>query len=130
MIFTIHIIFFLGDFDDDEYYNELLFCYHALLFYDSDANDDGLFSFEEEHTFMNDFYEIYYINLSKFFTFIFFILEEILRLTLAFYICYLITFEVHAVNSSYVEDNYLTFIRLKAFFSINNQSKTKLIYKL
>jgi hypothetical protein len=41
------------------------------------------------------------------FTFIFFILEEILRICLGFYICYLIIFEVHSVNFSYVEDNYI-----------------------
>jgi hypothetical protein len=34
-------------------------------------------------------------------------LEEILRLSLGFYICYLIIFEVHSVNCSYVEDNYI-----------------------
>lgn len=44
-------------------------------------------------------------------TFIFFILEEILRLSLAFYICYLIIFEVHSVNCSYVEDNYFSSVR-------------------
>ena len=43
--------------------------------------------------------------------FIFFILEEILRLSLGFYICYLITFEVHSVNCSYVEDNYVRKLR-------------------
>jgi len=42
----------------------------------------------------------------------FFIVEEGGRLGLAFYICYLITFEVHAVNSSYKEDNYINFKKL------------------
>jgi hypothetical protein len=41
------------------------------------------------------------------FTFICFILEEILRICLGFYICYLIIFEVHSVNFSYLEDNYI-----------------------
>jgi hypothetical protein len=54
-----------------------------------------------------DLFYIYYVCWAKFFTFIFFILEEILRIALAFYICYLIIFEVHAVNCSYVEDNYI-----------------------
>jgi hypothetical protein len=53
-----------------------------------------------------DLYYIYFVIWAKLFTFIFFILEEILRLSLAFYICYLIIFEVHAVNCSYVEDVY------------------------
>jgi hypothetical protein len=60
---------------------------------------------------------------AKFFTFIFFILEEILRLSLGFYICYLIIFEVHSVNSSYVEDNYFTSVRQESSFDAH-QSKT------
>ena len=40
--------------------------------------------------------------------FLFFTVEEISRLGLAFYICYLIIFEVHSVNCSYKEDNYLS----------------------
>jgi hypothetical protein len=36
-----------------------------------------------------------------------------LRVSLAFYICYLITFEVHAVNCSYLEDNYFSSAREK-----------------
>jgi hypothetical protein len=36
-------------------------------------------------------------------------LEEAARLALAFYICYLIIFEVHAVNCSYKEDNFIFF---------------------
>jgi hypothetical protein len=33
---------------------------------------------------------------------------------LAFYICYLITYEVHSVNCSYVEDNYFILNREKS----------------
>jgi hypothetical protein len=33
-------------------------------------------------------------------------LEEAARLSLAFYVCYLIIFEVHSVNCSYKEDNF------------------------
>jgi hypothetical protein len=58
---------------------------------------------------------VYFVAWGKLFTFIFFILEEILRLSLAFYICYLITFEVHSVNCSYLEDNYFTLNREKSF---------------
>jgi hypothetical protein len=56
----------------------------------------------------------------KLFSFIFFILEEILRLSLGFYICYLIIFEVHSVNCSYVEDNYLQYSRQNNFKSIES----------
>lgn len=98
---------FVGDFDDDEYFNEMFFSMYGVLFFDPDANDDGAFSFEDENEFFLDLFYIYFLCWAKFFTFIFFILEEILRLSLGFYICYLIIFEVHSVNCTYVEDNYI-----------------------
>lgn len=98
---------FVGDFDDDEYFNEMFFSMYGLLFFDPDANDDGAFSLEDENEFFLDLFYIYFLCWAKFFTFIFFILEEILRLSLGFYICYLIIFEVHSVNCTYVEDNYI-----------------------
>ena len=97
---------YVGDFDDDEYFDELFFSVNSLMFYDYDVNDDRIYSLEEENDFSFDLFYIYFMCWSKFFMFIFFIVEEILRLSLAFYICYLILFEVHAVNCSYVEDNY------------------------
>ena len=95
---------YVGDFDDDEYYNELFFSIFSLVFYDFDPNSDKLFSLEEESDLFLDLFYFYFICWAKFFTFIFFIVEEILRLSLAFYISYLIVFEVHAVNFSYIED--------------------------
>lgn len=99
---------FIGDFDSDEYLNELFFSYYTLNFYDFDTKDDGAFSMEDENEFFLDLFYIYFICWAKFFTFIFFILEEILRLSLGFYICYLIIFEVHSVNCSYSEDSFLS----------------------
>lgn len=99
---------FVGDFDDDEYFNELFFSYYSLGFFDYDVKDDRSFSLEDENEFLLDLFYIYFICWAKFFTFIFFILEEILRLSLGFYICYLIIFEVHSVNGSYLEDNFIT----------------------
>jgi hypothetical protein len=66
-----------------------------------------------------DIFYIYFICWAKLYLFIFFILEEILRLSLAFYICYLIIFEVHAVNCSYIEDNYFSHNRKNFKFSDN-----------
>ena len=97
---------FVGDFDDDEYLSELFFSIYSTMFYDYDVNDDRIYSLEEENDFFFDLFYLYFIYWGKFFTFIFFILEEILRLSLAFYICYLIIFDVHAVNASYIEDTY------------------------
>ena len=111
---------YIGDFDDDEYYAELFFSYYVLFFFDWDANDDSLYSLEEESDFFLDAFYIYFICWAKFFTFVFFILEEILRLSLAFYICYLITFEVHSVNCTYSEDQYFSNERMVSFKNINN----------
>lgn len=97
---------FVGDFDDDEYFIEMFFVVYAYFYIDLDNNDDRSFGLEDESEFIMDLYYIYFVIWAKLFTFIFFILEEILRLSLAFYICYLIIFEVHAVNCSYVEDVY------------------------
>lgn len=110
---------YIGDFDDDEYFSELFFSYHSLLFFDYDTNDDGLYSLEDENEFFLDLFYIYFICWAKFFTFIFFILEEILRLSLAFYICYLITFEVHSVNCSYSEDLYFYNTKIKLNSNLN-----------
>lgn len=118
---------YVGDFDDDEYFNEVFFSFYPLIFFDSDNNDDRSFLLEDESDFAFDIFYIYFLCWAKFFTFIFFILEEILRLSLAFYICYLIIFEVHSVNCSYVEDSYFYSARqtLKtnngaAFFQFSN----------
>jgi hypothetical protein len=39
---------FIGDFDDDEYYNELIFSNFSLLFFDIDNNDDRSLFLEDE----------------------------------------------------------------------------------
>lgn len=90
---------YFGDFDEDEYYDELFFS--IIFFYFSYDNfDDKSCFFEEEFDWVYCLFFIYYIFVTKLFFFFFFIIEEILRLTLAFYICYLIIAEVHAVNTS------------------------------
>lgn len=119
---------YVGDFDDDEYFTELFFSYHSLLFFDLDVNDDGAYSLEDENEFFADLFYIYFVCWAKFFTFIFFILEEILRLSLAFYICYLITFEVHSVNCSYYEDNYFQLNKINN--QILNKNSNKTIFKI
>jgi hypothetical protein len=52
---------FIGDFDEDEYFNELFFSIHSLLFYDFDVNDDRIYSLEEEHEFVFDFFYLYFL---------------------------------------------------------------------
>jgi hypothetical protein len=54
-----------------------------------------------------DLFSIYFVTWGKFAYFLFFIIDEIARVTLALFLVYLIVFEVHAVNRSFVEDQYL-----------------------
>jgi hypothetical protein len=98
---------FLGDFDDDEYFNELFFSAFPLLFFDSDNNDDRSFFLEDEIDLSSDLFSLYFIMLTKLGSLMFYIPEGIARIFLAFYIGYLIVFEVHTANRSYVEDLYL-----------------------
>lgn len=98
---------FIGDFDDDEYINELFFTTFPILFFDSDNNDDRSFFLEDEADFSADLFSLYFIMLSKLGSLMFYIPEGIARAFLALYIGYLIVFEVHTANRSYVEDTYL-----------------------
>jgi len=113
---------FVGDFDDDEYFAELFFSAYSFFFYDFDNNDDRSFSLEDENEIFFDLFYAYFVCWAKLYTFIFFILEEILRLSLAFYICYLIIFEVHAVNCSYNEDRFIQMIRAEPSYKFNFKS--------
>lgn len=99
---------FLGDFDDDEYINELFFSLHGTLFFTMDNHDDRSFMYEDESDFSYDLYYLYYILWGKFAFFFFYTLEISGRILLGFYISYLIIFEVHAVSVSYQEDNYIS----------------------
>ncbi len=97
---------FVGDFDDDEYINELFFSLNNTLFFTLDNHDDRSFLFEDENDFSNDLFFIYFMVWGKFSYFFFLMAELAARLGLAFYILYLILFEVHSVNCSYLEDTY------------------------
>ena len=98
---------FIGDFDDDEYFNELFFSIFPVLFFDPDNNDDRSFFLEDEIDFGSDLFSLYFIFLAKLGSLMFYVPEGIARTFLAFYIGYLIVFEVHTANRSYTEDNYL-----------------------
>lgn len=98
---------FVGDFDDDEYLNELFLSIHGTILFTLDNNDDRSFLLEDENDFSNDLFYTYFVLWGKLYLFVFFIAELAARLGLAFYIFYLIIFEVHSVNCSYREDNFL-----------------------
>ena len=103
---------FVGDFDDDEYLNELFFSLNNVLFFSLDNQDDRSFLFEDESDFSNDLFFLYFIIWGKFYYFLFLMIELTARLGLAFYILYLVLFEVHCVNCSYVEDRFFYFKKL------------------
>jgi len=97
---------FIGDFDDDEYLNELFLSIHGTILFTFDNHDDRSFLFEDENDFSADLFYSYYVIWGKFFYFLVYMLEEGARLGLALYITFLIIFEVHAANCSYKEDNF------------------------
>lgn len=69
-----------------------------------DINDDMV---DYDFHLYFDLFNLFFILLTDTSNYWLFILEEIFRLTLAFYIIYLIIFEAHAVNFSYLEDSYI-----------------------
>lgn len=97
---------FIGDFDEDEYLNEMFLSIYGSLLFLSENDYDTSYLFEDEHDFFSDLFYLYFVIWGKLFYFTFFMLEEAARLSLAFYVCYLIIFEVHSVNCSYKEDNF------------------------
>jgi hypothetical protein len=99
---------FLCDFDDDEYFVDLFYSFFTLMFFDSDNNDDRSVFLEDEVDFTMDLFSLYFIVWSKFSLFFIFAADEVARVFLAFYLVYLIIFEMQAVNRSFVEDLYLT----------------------
>lgn len=102
---------FIGDFDDDEYFNEIFFSVVPLLFFDPDNNDDRSLFLEDEIDLTVDLFSLYFIFLTKLGSLMFYIPEGVARAFLAFYIGYLIVFEVHTANRSYTEDDYLAIKR-------------------
>jgi succinate-acetate transporter protein len=98
---------FLCDFDDDEYFSETTFSVFGLLFFEADNHDDRSIFFEDEADLRADLFSLYFIIWSKFALFFFFALDEIARVFLAFYLVYLMIFEIQSVNRSYGEDLYV-----------------------
>jgi hypothetical protein len=99
---------FIGDFDDDEYFNEIFFSVFPILFFDPDNNDDRSMFLEDEIDLSVDLFSLYFIFLTKLGSLMFYIPEGVARIFLAFYIGYLIIFEVHTANRSYTEDMYIS----------------------
>ena len=97
---------FLCDFDEDEYLLDLIISTSSIIF-DGDLQDDRTLLFEDENDLFSDLFSIYFNFWARFAFFFCFAIEECLRVSLAFFVTYLIIFEVQAVNRSYIEDTYL-----------------------
>ena len=97
---------FIGDFDDDEYIQELFFSVHGTIFFTMDNQDDRSFLLEDENDFFNDLFYMYFVVWGKLFYFLFYTVELAARFGLAFYVIYLVLFEIYGVNCSYREDSY------------------------
>jgi hypothetical protein len=52
---------FVGDFDDDEYLNELFLSIHGTILFTLYNNDDRSFLLEDENDFSNDFFYTYFV---------------------------------------------------------------------
>jgi hypothetical protein len=52
---------FVGDFDDDEYLNELFLSIHGTILFTLDNNDDHPFLLEDENDFSNDLFYSYFV---------------------------------------------------------------------
>ena len=52
---------FIGDFDDDEYLNELFLSLHGTLLFTLDNQDDRSFLLEDENDFANDLFYTYFV---------------------------------------------------------------------
>lgn len=52
---------FIGDFDDDEYTQELFLSIHGTIFFTLDNQDDRSFLLEDENDFFNDLFYAYFL---------------------------------------------------------------------
>lgn len=100
---------FFADFTDEEYTVDSFFCMFSVFFFDDDEDDS--FFFEDDVDMGLDLFVLYFVVWGKLFYFIFFLLEEIARITLGLYILYSIVLELNSINRSYVEDTFFGFKR-------------------
>lgn len=98
---------FICDFEDDIYFTDLFANFYRSVFVNGDYYGDRTLFYEHDLDFSFDLFSLYFITCGKFVSFILFILEEIARVLLAFFIIYLVIFEMQSVNRSYTEDLFL-----------------------
>jgi hypothetical protein len=102
---------FIGDFAENTYTEEaLVHLGDGAATLVENQSDLGLTNDSTLDT-GRDLYLSLAIVYLKIMTWLIFLLELALRLTLAVYVCYLVLIEVHGVNRSYVEENYFSHSR-------------------
>ena len=98
---------FACDFQDEVYTSDTWARFYNFLAYDSSycVSKNPALPYNLNYPF--DLFSIYFTVVLKFTTFVLFALEEIARVLLAFFILYLVIFEMQAVNRSYTEDRFI-----------------------
>lgn len=94
---------FICDFEDDAYFTDLFSTFYQSIFVNGDYYGDRTLFYEHDLDFSFDLFSLYFILCGKFLSFIFFALEEVGRVLLAFFIVYLVIFEMQSVNRSHNE---------------------------
>lgn len=98
---------FICDFEDDSFYVDFFGTFYKSILINNDSFGDKTIFFEQSLDFSGDLFFIYFIICSKFISLVFFALEEVGRVLLAFFIIYLVIFEMQSVNRSYSEESFI-----------------------
>ena len=99
---------FACDFQDEVYSTDLFGRFYNATFVNSDYFTAGTTHSIYSLNYYFDLFSLYFLICCKFLSFIFFALEAIGRVLLAFFILYLVIFEMQSVNRSYSEDEFVT----------------------
>ena len=98
---------FICDFEDDSFYVDFFGTFYKSILINNDSFGDKTIFFEQSLDFSGDLFFIYFIICSKFISLVFFALEDVGRVLLAFFIIYLVIFEMQSVNRSYGEESFI-----------------------
>jgi len=99
---------FLADFNEENYYEESVSAlFESSNFFSDNKSDVDVKLEDSSNTSLFNLHYLYTLVWDKLFFFFFLIIEEVARLSLAFYVFYLIVFEVYSVNVSYNSDQYI-----------------------
>ena len=97
---------FICDFEDDSFYVDFFGTFYKSILINNDSFGGKTIFFESSLDFSGDIFFAYFILCGKFVSFIFFAIEEVGRVLLAFFIIYLVIFEMQSVNRPYNEHSF------------------------